>query len=346
MKLYFPGLNALRFFAASFVIMGHVEQLKNAPVGILNRLSGLSVTFFFVLSGFLITSLLLQEKKRTGTVSVREFYIRRVLRIWPLYFAVLAIAVAIAGTRGIGWHLILMPNVALVLGLAIPFASQLWSIGVEEQFYAAWPWLMKWSRRPVALLISIILLFVASRNLAAHLHLRSVHYFLNLTRIDSMAIGGLGGYWIFKHNAWFRTFIDPFIKWTTVVLLALLVVEAVNVPYVDNMIYSALFLLLIINVSLTGRPIILETPFFRRLGDLSYGMYMLHLFAIGIVMWLGAGGLAAHVLAQGLTIGMAFLSYRYFETPFLRMKGRFEVMGKAKEVRREVVLSGGVESNH
>ena len=107
-KVYFPGLNGLRFFAAFSVVVTHIELVKhfkgyptlwveNASdeltlTHILQKIifhaGGLGVYFFFVLSGFLITYLLLVEKAKTGTVAVKKFYWRRVLRIWPLYYLI------------------------------------------------------------------------------------------------------------------------------------------------------------------------------------------------------------------------------------------------------------------
>src|SRR5215212_2881474 len=97
--VHFPGLNGLRFFAAMAVAVSHVELMKqyhdlpNAydhPA--VYELGRLSVTLFFVLSGYLITYLLLAERKATNTIAVRNFYIRRILRIWPLYYLIVLLA--------------------------------------------------------------------------------------------------------------------------------------------------------------------------------------------------------------------------------------------------------------
>lgn len=99
-KVHFPGLNGLRFIAALSVIIGHVELIKldygiynfkNTIPFYTNTAGHLGVVLFFVLSGFLITYLLLVEKDKYGKVAVKKFYIRRVLRIWPLYFLILVI---------------------------------------------------------------------------------------------------------------------------------------------------------------------------------------------------------------------------------------------------------------
>ncbi|MCX6276429.1 MAG: acyltransferase [Bacteroidetes bacterium] len=168
-RLYFKGLNELRALAALGVIWHHIELYKNRD-GIpslfdthLRRLiSGLGhngVSLFFVLSGFLITYLLLVENEKSGTVHVKNFYIRRVLRIWPLYYLVIFVSLflvpAIAGSFEIfrdGTYyysiiqhspdhfslklilfLFILPNFVMLMGFKpVVGASQSWSIGVEE----------------------------------------------------------------------------------------------------------------------------------------------------------------------------------------------------------------------
>ncbi len=94
---YFKGLNALRFIAAYLVVIHHAEQirLKNELFNLKEysffRNGGIAVSFFFVLSGFLISYLLLKELKQTNTIKIKAFYIRRTLRIWPLYFLLVLI---------------------------------------------------------------------------------------------------------------------------------------------------------------------------------------------------------------------------------------------------------------
>ena len=94
--IYFEGLNGLRFFAALAVIITHVELIKgvfkfkhywNNPI--IFNLGGLGVYFFFVLSGFLITYLLLSEKQKFNKIEIKQFYLRRIFRIWPLYYFII-----------------------------------------------------------------------------------------------------------------------------------------------------------------------------------------------------------------------------------------------------------------
>jgi len=161
-KIYFPGLNGLRFIAAFVVVLDHIEQIKTwfglPPAAFLadwgNATGDYAVTLFFALSGFLITYLLLAEQRQTGTIHIRKFYLRRILRIWPLYYLLVLIGFAAlppliagdyAGPRGpytltgLLIHLLFAPNLAPFLGVVVPGISHLWTIGVEEQFYLAWP---------------------------------------------------------------------------------------------------------------------------------------------------------------------------------------------------------------
>ncbi|MBU3715366.1 MAG: acyltransferase, partial [Ferruginibacter sp.] len=165
---YLPGLNTLRFIAAFFVVISHANislyklgVYAECNFAFLNR-GGDAVDFFFTLSGFLITYLLLHEIKKTQTVSVKSFYLRRVLRIWPLYFFLVFIGFILLGliypylykkpffeTSVIDLFLMFVffvPNYAAknyMVGLLNP----LWSIGVEEQFYIFWAPLVKFFRK-------------------------------------------------------------------------------------------------------------------------------------------------------------------------------------------------------
>ncbi|MBL7775483.1 MAG: acyltransferase, partial [Saprospiraceae bacterium] len=156
---YFKGLNALRFFAAYLVVLHHAEQirLKNGLFNLkglpLFNNGGIAVTFFFVLSGFLISYLLLKEQRETNTVSIKKFYARRMLRIWPLYYLLVFIGTLIVpfflGLIGhsyempyafkdvILYYIFFSPFMVNVL-FGHHFLEPLWSIGVEEVFYILW----------------------------------------------------------------------------------------------------------------------------------------------------------------------------------------------------------------
>jgi peptidoglycan/LPS O-acetylase OafA/YrhL len=163
------------------VIICHLELFK-ARSGIENswrnwfvfEAGTAGVDFFFVLSGFLITYLLLQEIDQFGRIQLKKFYIRRILRIWPLYYLVLFVsffAVPAASVFYIPGYsdqlyegflpklffsVLLMPNVALFLYGEIPYASPLWSVGVEEQFYLFWPLVVMFSKGRLKIIFAFI----------------------------------------------------------------------------------------------------------------------------------------------------------------------------------------------
>lgn len=94
--MYFKNLNSVRFIAATFVVIHHIEQLKGLagyPYRSWYVLGRTGVILFFALSGFLITSLLLAEQRETGCIHLRKFYVRRALRIWPLYYLIVGLGV-------------------------------------------------------------------------------------------------------------------------------------------------------------------------------------------------------------------------------------------------------------
>ena len=159
----YPGLNELRAIAALCVIPGHVEQMKE-----LNQLpyyywfpvpGKLGVVLFFALSGFLITALLLKEKHRHQCVSLKNFYIKRALRIWPLYFFLLTFCILVINKIPVFqlpnlsvelYGNLTLKNILLLsfilpnyIYFVIPYASHLWSIGIEEQFYLVQPCIIK-----------------------------------------------------------------------------------------------------------------------------------------------------------------------------------------------------------
>jgi peptidoglycan/LPS O-acetylase OafA/YrhL len=226
-RLYFPGLNGLRFVAAFMVMVSHIEQLKKDEnlanldhLPIIGQSGQNGVSLFFVLSGFLITYLLLQEDRATGTIDIRKFYIRRILRIWPLYYLIVGLgffvlpwcmeasglqnALITAYWPKLILFLLFLPNLAMVAFPQVPFTAQVWSIGTEEQFYLIWPLLLKKFKSVLPAVLSgiaigIILLRKSLFILRDHLAesgfrsgLSLFVEFLNTFNIECMAIGGLG----------------------------------------------------------------------------------------------------------------------------------------------------------
>lgn len=368
-KVYFPGLNALRFFAASVVVFSHVELMKNDlhlpyyPSNFLRDASGMAVTFFFALSGFLISFLLFKEKEQYQSIDVKKFYIRRILRVWPLYYLLVFLGFAVLPnlsvfyipkiSENIGlqmpynliFYLTLLPNVANLFGISVAYAGPLWSIGVEEQFYLFWPWLLKKKHRYEQLFFIIIITFIAIRNtssfLASHLHIVKVANFfeminilLMMTRIDCMAIGGLAALYIYQKKSWFlKYFVNRQAEALSLAAIVCIAAFGIYIPYINHDFFAIVFSLFIVNTSCNPKSLFrLEGKVWTSLGNVSYGIYMYHLVAIGIMLAafraLGVVefpvgiNILLHLGSLLLAIAIAQLSYRLFEMPFLHLKER------------------------
>ena len=360
----FPGLDSLRFLAAFFVVLGHIP-LNQASLGLPHPNWGAffyrgstAVSFFFSLSGFLITYLLLEEHERTGTIGVRKFYLRRGCRIWPLYFAVVFAGLlfynALLPRLGIPYRVLYSLPLALILyGALLPnlmnslytvggILNPLWSIGVEEQFYLAWaPAVKRWRRHlPLvcwAVLASSFLLMCLSQ--LDVFGAERAKNFVGQLRFHYMAAGALCAWALHRHREAFLR-LTPFASRTLQIVFFLLLLDyylATLIPwgwFGGEALQLVLYPWLIVNVAANPHNVLrLENRAFEYLGTISYGIYMLHMpavYATSAIFQATHGGrlpLALYVAlyyatAFGLTFLLAHLSYRFFELPFLRLKDR------------------------
>jgi peptidoglycan/LPS O-acetylase OafA/YrhL len=135
-----PSLFGLRAVCISFVLLAHLSGTRNFfHSHVLELYGNLGSRIFLVLSGYLITSQLLRERERTGTISLKNFYVRRAYRIFPAAYVFMAVTIALH------WQALAWPNIVAVLTYTGNFyhghwvLGHLWSLGVEEQFYLLWP---------------------------------------------------------------------------------------------------------------------------------------------------------------------------------------------------------------
>lgn len=318
---FFEGLNALRFFAALLVVMHHTETIRS-KYGLYNlewlgafRNGGNAVTFFFVLSGFLITYLLLKENYNTGTISIKKFYIKRTLRIWPLYFLLVIIGTLILPqvfsllkinyvmpyTFEQVWYYFLFFFPGLVtFYFGNHLLEPLWSIGVEEVFYIMWAPLFKFCKKKVLpILLFIIALKIILMIIANYLIKDGLFNFIvSIFSFEAMAIGGLGAYFIFNRQDSFSNFFiykRPIQVVIYLVLASFLIFQGnihhaiwnsiFEVPVISKILIEFLFLYLIIGVSIIDHSIIkLRNKFISFLGEISYGIYMYHMLVIFTIM--------------------------------------------------------------
>ena len=174
---YRPELDVVRFLAFLLVFLFHflpwpaVGQAGWRVQMALVELCSMGLCLFFTLSAYLITTILLAERETNCVISVPKFYIRRILRIWPLYFFGIALGIGIALERnrpgdviGFLWYLLFAGNLyCIAFGWLGNSFAPLWTISIEEQFYLIWPWAIRWFSRRGMMVCSF--LFIAAANI-------------------------------------------------------------------------------------------------------------------------------------------------------------------------------------
>ena len=369
---YFKNLNGLRFIAAFLVIIHHIEQFKNLwnipnfyYKSSIKSLGDVGVTVFFVLSGFLITYILLKEKHKTGTINIISFYIKRILRIWPLYFLLMILGLFVfnklpfANTEDLYvnfyeffyikliLYIFILPNIVLQLFGAVPLISQLWSIGIEEQFYLFWPHLIKRFKNTFLVILFVWLasflgtlfiwyISVPERNYIQNNTLINCLNFIKIYlynfKIHSMAIGAMGAYILFYSYESVLKIIYLKSSQIIIYLAAIIVIFAgLATTTLNEQIYSIIAILIILNLCSNSQSIFsLENKVFNFLGQISYGLYMFHpvsiLLSKTILQMININtsdlifNTLLYVFTFVFTIFISSISYYYFEIKFLKLK--------------------------
>ncbi len=360
---YQPELDCLRFMAFLSVffyhcIPGEPSFYTGWPHAIVSFIGAtvtageFGVPVFFVLSAYLITNLLLREKERTGRLDTRSFYIRRILRIWPLYYSFLAIASLLPFIlRHQSMPLIWIAGYSLLAGNWVQafaayspptlMAHPLWTVSIEEQFYLMWPLVVRKASRASIAGIAIALLVAAnlSRVLLAFSDLPSRFQVINqntVSNLDPIALGVLLALALEKPPA--LSFLKRVALLLACVLSMIGVGGIIEVHRVTGAVFGkplVAFASAGILVSFLGvRNHVIRNPILQYLGKISYGLYVIH-FATWLCVahflkessarydeTLG-GRIEMAALALAITIAVASMSYRWLETPFLRLKERF-----------------------
>lgn len=362
-KVYFPNLNGLRFIAAFLVIINHVEQLRlfykigEGPISQFAKIVGkLGVMLFFVLSGFLITYLLLSEERSFGAIHTRKFYARRFLRIVPLY-GLLVFVVFFIIQHFSFWdipnmkdpiddnfyttlvlHIFFLPNLVTAIYGFLPYIAQAWSIGTEEQSYLLWPLLLrKFKKNRLRLMVGIIVSYIMVRLFLwlPFIELpyeRIISRFLSHFNIDCIAVGGFFAILLFQKHKLLDLIVNQTVFYLVSVFTISMITLGVIIPEFHYLGYSILFGIIILNLAANPKlKNILEWSVLNYLGRISYGIYMYHFIILILVLKLAAAyniksDLIIYPLILLGTIVISSLSYHYFEAVFLRLKTKFTLI--------------------
>lgn len=361
LKREMPGLDALRGLAILSVLFYHELNwhiVQSPPVNSLSaRVSSLfvfgwlGVFLFFVISGFLITGILLDSKNRPHYWY--DFYARRALRILPAFVLVLLVLKAFFHITWLYFSICMlyMANLASMMSLSGFHYGLLWSLAVEEQFYLVWPWLVKiLTRRRLAyvaaasVVLSPILRYLSAAEIVP---LGDVH---NMTWLisDNLAIGALLA--IVLRTSWGTVRAANRTAWGMLAAGIVLLVAGIpmgilhrktltgaalqTVPF--EMMFAALLMFSLIIGDL--KPVLAWTRPLRFFGYLSYGLYLCHemvflcadnvLSSFGFYRTWSAQSWILRFIGEGaLSVLVAYLSRRYFEAFFLRLKTKLPNSG-------------------
>ena len=330
-----PALDGLRAVAVGLVMVGHYGHLSS--------LGSLGVETFYVISGFLITWLLLREYDATGGIVKRRFYLRRALRIFPAFYVFLVVcAVVLAATP-------LMPPLIRWLASATYTADyyaathvgpsvliHTWSLAVEEQFYLLWPpvliLLLRGGTRAVRLgLVGLLVGVTVWRIGIIRVWGGSPNYvrFALDSQADFLAIGALlavswtsseeaQGVWTVRRAWW------PWITIAGLVVVTATLDRTWTFEFSFPLKVALLGLLLLQLLQLRGRGVwgLLDHPVMRWLGRISYSLYLYHYLTWFVALQYARGPLAAGLLGAALAVPIAALSYYCVERPLLSLRDR------------------------
>jgi peptidoglycan/LPS O-acetylase OafA/YrhL len=292
----------------------------------------LGVNLFFVLSGFLITGLLLDSKSKPDYY--KRFYVRRALRILPAYLGILFVLAATryAPASFLGLSLAYLSNLTPLFGVAIAYPV-LWSLAVEEHFYFVWPAVVRRFSRHALLALSVGVILISPVLRFLNWHVAEGFEFNDYTwnSLDGMACGAVVALllriWgqdrrrLFQLTLGFlaaAALLSPFAIQSRQTALG----AAMQVVPWHCFFAGMLGALLLIGT--TGRKSLVQSPFLRFFGYISYGLYLVHVLAFNLfdylIEWSGFSGLLLRfVCSAGAATLIAWLSRRYFEDRFLKM---------------------------
>jgi peptidoglycan/LPS O-acetylase OafA/YrhL len=342
---YFKELDGVRGMAAIMVVLFHMKQSGIGHDVVARTLfkagnfGQTGVILFFVLSGFLITRILIISKHKESYF--KKFYIRRSLRIFPLYYIALAIYVIVMPYITTGkvipfsqsWYFwVYLQNIGFTFKWPITGPNHFWSLAVEEHFYLVWPFVVyflseKWLLRAIGL---IIVSSIVIRIIMLGLGYGGIFYF-TLTTMDCLAIGGLVA--LNERHKWVNARQTLYVMFSTLLLLIMNwilfkgegndYIQIFKLPFI-SVFYMCIINLLISSISFLNK--FFQSPILTYTGKISYGLYIFHPICIAVVErnFKEQPFVVVLLLIMASSYFVASVSYYGYEFWFLKQKDRFE----------------------
>jgi peptidoglycan/LPS O-acetylase OafA/YrhL len=357
-RFYYPELDGLRFVAFLLVFIHNTPYIVSNPAWkIINEYGWIGVDLFFCLSAFLITKLLLTENENFGKINIRDFYVRRVLRIFPLYilYIVIALFFSLQAQKWNGlttWHVVGLSTFTFnivyqfLTPYIMPFFVHLWSISFEEQFYATIPLFLQRiieTRQRIKWLIFTLLFIIGFSTRAVFIYYQIEHpviYMLPFTHFESILLGVAAGYGLFNQ------FLKSTKGWVLLLIGITLNILVFFLPNNYEITWNLLLtypmvglgmILIVLSVTKNENkftPPLLNNKIISYLGKVSYGLYIWHILgnylaSIFISRLLNIPHQETYYPLAVFAIGFTFtgifasLSYYSYERHFLKLKNQF-----------------------
>jgi len=314
-----PSLDGLRAISIALVVLSHLIKWKHISLAAVGAYGFLGVQIFFVLSGYLITSLLLREYEQTQTISLRDFYIRRAYRIFPAAFVFLAMVSLLYWHEMRWYHLVAAVFYFANMDLQRPWIfGHLWSLSIEEQFYLLWPFVLrKWYRHRIAILIGV--------SIASPAFIAALYAF----KVKNGLIGSLPVFASHLAAGCLLAILTPKLPRIPALLALLMVAVLILIPWFPAInryrtLFSLFVLVPLLNISIAGIVLhVIQVPYrvlnwapVVWLGKISYSLYLWQeVFCSNAALHQGYFLIVP-------AVACAAISYYLVEQPMLRLRDR------------------------
>lgn len=350
-RKHFQTFDALRFFSFLLVFLFHLPKTGNSYADFFLKSGGIGVLFFFVLSGFLITYILLYDKECKNKISLKNFFVRRILRIWPLFYLMIAFAYLSpflvsffnfhSENKGYAPDLLVSlffgENYKMMITDAFPDRAPLsvmWSLCIEEHFYILWGVLLYFlsvKKIPLLIILSIIIANIV-RPVYTYF---GIGHFDVFTHLDYFAFGAIPAYFLI-HKKDYMDYVEKIplqLKYVvlTLTVAAIFIIPNTDFEWIDYFSPCLLGLLFSITILFTlGKNAIHinDNLLFSKLGIYTYGLYLYHTIIIILLnqvfrYFSFSNWLVISLSSLLLTIVTSVISYNMFENQFLKLKRFF-----------------------